>query len=318
MSEIRAQKIWHNGNFIDWDDATLHVMSHVVHYGTSWFEGIRCYKTQRGPEIFRLREHVSRLFHSAKIYRTEIPFSVDELCDAVCETIRLNGFDACYIRPIVFRSMGTIGVDPLSAAVETYVIVWEWGAYLGAESLEKGVEVITSSWRRAAPDTFPTMAKAGGNYLNSVLIKMEAVTQGYAEGIALDVNGYVSEGSGENLFVVHEGRILTSPAASAILPGITRNTVITFLKERGHEVVEQFIPRELLYLADEVFMTGTAAEITPVRRIDGIQVGEGSRGPVTARVQKDFFAYVRGEVDDRHGWMTPLHSRESAHSTARP
>lgn len=318
MSEIRAQKIWNNGQLIDWDDANIHVVSHVLHYGTSWFEGIRCYETRRGSEIFRLQEHVKRLFNSAKIYRTEIPFSQDEVMKGITATIRANQLKACYIRPIVFRGLGTMGVDPLPASVETYIIVWKWGAYLGTEALENGVEVMTSSWRRAAPDTLPTMAKAGGNYLNSVLIKMEAISQGYSEGIALDVQGFVSEGSGENLFVVWEGKVLTSPTASAILPGITRNSVIQLLKDQGVTVIEQQIPREMLYMAEEVFLTGTAAEVTPVRSIDKIEIGAGRRGPVTAKVQEDFFAYVRGEVDDKFGWMTPVKTSRAVETAVRP
>lgn len=308
MSEIRAEKIWRNGQLINWDDAKVHVLSHALHYGTSWFEGIRCYDTQRGSEIFRLHDHIKRLFNSAKIYRTNVPFSSEELIKGTKDTISANKLKACYIRPIIFRGLGTIGVDPLPAAVEVYIIVWEWGAYLGTESLANGVDVMTSSWRRAAPNTFPTMAKAGGNYLNSVLIKMEAVSQGFSEGIALDINGYVSEGSGENLFLVTEGRVLTAPTASAILPGITRNSVICLLKDRGHEVLEQQIPREMLYMADEVFLTGTAAEVTPVRSIDKITIGDGQRGQVTTQVQEDFFAYVKGEVNDRFGWMQPVKS----------
>ncbi len=318
MSEIRAQKIWHNGQLIDWDDANIHVLSHVLHYGTSWFEGIRCYETRRGSEIFRLQEHVKRLFNSAKIYRTDIPFSQDDVITGIIGTIQANQLKSCYIRPIVFRGMGTMGVDPMPASVETYIIVWEWGAYLGAEALENGVDVMTSSWRRAAPDTFPTMAKAGGNYLNSVLIKMEATAQGYSEGIALDVQGFVSEGSGENLFLFWEGKMITSPTASAILPGITRNSVMHLLKERGVEVIEQQIPREMLYMAEEVFLTGTAAEVTPVRSIDRIKIGAGRLGPVTARVQEDFFAYVRGEVDDRFGWMTPVKTSRSVETSVEP
>ncbi len=308
MSEIRAEKIWRNGQLINWEDAKIHVLSHALHYGTSWFEGIRCYETQRGSEIFRLHDHIKRLFNSAKIYRTNVPFSSEELIKGTIDTISANKLKACYIRPIIFRGLGTIGVDPLPANVEVYIIVWEWGAYLGTESLANGVDVMTSSWRRAAPNTFPTMAKAGGNYLNSVLIKMEAVSQGFSEGIALDINGYVSEGSGENLFLVTEGRVLTAPTASAILPGITRNSVICLLKDRGHEVLEQQIPREMLYMADEVFLTGTAAEVTPVRSIDKITIGDGQRGQVTTQVQEDFFAYVKGEVNDRFGWMQPVKS----------
>ena len=306
MSEIRARKVWHNGQLINWDDATVHVLSHALHYGTSWFEGIRCYNTSRGSEIFRLREHIDRLFNSAKIYRCDIPFTPDEICSGILETIRSNDQEACYIRPLVMRGLGAIGVDPLPAAVEVYLITWEWGAYLGADAIEQGIDVMTSSWQRVAPNTVPTMAKAGGNYLNSTLIKMEARIQGYAEGIALDTSGFVSEGSGENLFVCYQGNILTPNIASAILPGITRDSVITLLREQGHTVKEEHIPRELLYLADEVFMTGTAAEVTPVRSIDKIKVGQGHRGPITRRLQDDFFAYTRGDVDDRHGWLTAV------------
>lgn len=310
MSKVTWSKAWHNGRLIGWDDAKIHVMSHAIHYGTAWFEGIRCYKTSRGSEVFRLQEHTERLFQSCKIYRTEIPFSHDEINQAILETIRANSFDHCYIRPIVFRGFGPMGVNPLGAPVETYILVWEWGKYLGEEALEQGVDVCTSSWNRAAPNTFPSMAKAAGNYLNGGLIKMEAVVKGFSEGIALDVAGYVSEGSGENVFLVYHGKLFTAPLANAILGGITRDSVLTLAREQGLEVVEQSIPRELLYLADEVFMTGTAAEITPVRSVDKIAVGAGRRGPVTKKLQDEFFAYVNGEVPDRHGWLTGVYSTE--------
>ncbi len=307
MSRIRADKIWKNGKLVDWDDARVHVMSHALHYGTSWFEGIRCYQTKRGSEIFRLPEHVKRLFDSCKIYRTEIPFSWDEISEGILETIRANRFRECYIRPLVIRGYGSIGVNPLGAPVEVFLMVWEWGKYLGDEALEKGVDVRTSSWLRAAPNTFPSMAKAGGNYLNGGLIKMEAAVEGFAEGVAMDVNGYVSEGSGENIFLVHQGRVVTPPVGASILSGITRDSAITLLQERGVEVVQEQVPREMLYLADEIFFTGTAAEVTPVRSVDRIDVGSGSRGPITRQLQEDFFAYVRGEVPDRHGWMTAVY-----------
>lgn len=309
MTEIRADKIWHNGQLIDWDKATVHVMSHALHYGSSWFEGIRCYQTARGSEVFRLTEHVNRLFDSCKIYRVDIPFSKQEVIEGILQTIDANGFDSCYVRPLVFRGYGSIGVNPLPAPVETYLMVWQWGKYLGEEALEKGVDLCVSSWNRAAPNTFPSMAKAGGNYLNSGLIKMEATLAGYAEGIALDTQGYVSEGSGENLFLVREGKLMTSPLSSAILPGITRNSVIQLSEDLGYQVQERTIPREMLYLADEVFLTGTAAEVSPVRSIDRIQIGEGKRGPVTTRIQRAFFDYVEGRVEDRHGWMTPVRTR---------
>lgn len=301
-----SQFIWHNGEFIAWDQASVHVLTHALHYGTSVFEGIRCYETARGPEVFRLEDHLQRLIHSAKIYRMELPFELDELAEATLETIRRNHLRHCYIRPLAFRGLGEMGVNPLKNAVETYIIVWEWGKYLGDAALEQGVDVCISSWYRAAPNTFPTMAKAGGNYLNSALVKMEAVLNGFAEGIALDTNGHLSEGSGENVFLVFRGRLYTPPPSCAILPGITRDSVIVLAKEQGLEVVEQQIPREMLYIADEVFMTGTAAEITPVRSIDRIPIGSGRRGPVTAELQRAFFEYVEGRTEDRFEWMTPV------------
>ncbi|RPI26734.1 MAG: branched-chain amino acid transaminase [Acidobacteria bacterium] len=308
MTEIRAKKIWRNGELIDWDKATVHVMAHALHYGSSWFEGIRCYKTARGSEVFRLTEHVNRLFDSCKIYRANIPFSKQEIIEAILQTIEANDLEQCYIRPLVFRGAGAIGVNPLPAPIETFIMVWEWGKYLGEEAMEKGVDLCVSSWHRAAPNTFPTMAKAGGNYLNSGLIKMEAILDGFVEGIALDNEGFVSEGSGENLFVVRQGRLITSPLSSAILPGITRDSVITLAREAGYEVLEQKIPREMLYLADEIFLTGTAAEVTPVRAVDHIVVGEGKRGSVTTVIQHHFFDYVQGKIEDNYGWMTPVKS----------
>ncbi len=239
MAELRSKKVWRNGEFVDWESATVHVMSHALHYGSSWFEGIRCYKTRRGSEVFRLREHVKRLFDSCKIYRVELPFSEAEFCEAVLQTIDINEMEQCYIRPLVFRGFGSMGVNPLPAPVEACIIVWQWGRYLGEEALEKGVDLCVSSWQRAAPNTFPTMAKAGGNYLNSGLIKMEATTRGFAEGIALDTQGFVSEGSGENLFVVRNGKLITPPLSCSILPGITRDSVITLAHDAGYEVLEQ-------------------------------------------------------------------------------
>jgi len=306
MTEKSSEKIWRNGELIDWDKATVHVMAHALHYGSSWFEGIRCYSTSRGPEVFRLPEHVDRLFDSCKIYRVEMPFSRQEIIKGILSTIEANNFDQCYIRPLVFRGYGSRGVNPLPAPVEVYVIVWQWGSYLGEDAMEKGVDLCVSSWRRAAPDTFPSMAKAGGNYLSSGLIKMEAALAGFEEGIALDSQGYVSEGSGENLFLIRKNKIVTPPLGSAILPGITRDSVIALAHEAGYEVREQLIPREMLYLADEIFLTGTAAEVTPVRSIDRITIGEGRRGPVTSLIQKAFFDYVQGKVDDRFGWMTAV------------
>ena len=307
MTEPKSSFVWYNGKLVPWEKATVHVMSHALHYGTSWFEGIRCYETRRGAEIFQFGEHVRRLFNSCKIYRTDIPFSPAEIEEAILETIRANSLRACYIRPLIFRGYGELGVNPLKNPIDVVILVWEWGRYLGEDGLEKGVDVCVSSWARAAPNTFPTLAKVGGNYINSTLINMEATLKGYTEGIALDTNGLVSEGAGENIFVIQDGRISTPPVVSAILPGITRGAVITLARERGYPVIEEQISRERLYIADEVFLTGTAAEVTPVRSVDGIGVGPGRRGPITSRIQEDFFDYVGGKVEDRHGWMTSVY-----------
>lgn len=295
--------IWFNGELVEWDKATIHVMSHVVHYGTSFFEGIRCYETPQGPAIFRLTPHMQRLIDSAKIYRTTIPYTLDQLVAAVKETVRANRLRAGYIRPVVFRGYGEIGVNPQNNPVEVAIATIEWGKYLGAEAMEQGVDVCVSSWNRFAPNTMPALAKAGGNYMNSQLIKMEALANGYAEGIALDADGHVSEGSGENLFLVRNGVVYTPPLTSSILSGITRDTVMTLLREMGVEVREQILPREMLYIADELFFTGTAAEVTPIRSVDRIPVGSGRRGPITAAVQEAFFGIVQGERPDRYGWL---------------
>ncbi len=300
----KSEKIWMNGKFVPWDEATIHVGSHVVHYGSALFEGIRCYNTANGPGVFRLEPHVERLFNSCKIYRMEIPFSPEELTEAILETIRVNSMDECYIRPIVFRGYHSLGVNPFPCPVECYVMVWKWGKYLGEEAIAQGVDVRVSSWNRVAPNTFPTTAKAGANYMNAQLIKMEAVVEGYAEGIALDTFGFVSEGSGENLFLVSNGTLMTPPYQSMILPGITRDSVLTLANDAGIPTKEQVIPREALYTADEVFMVGTAAEITPVRSIDKIPVGLGKRGPITKRLQDEFFGILSGERKDRHDWFT--------------
>ncbi|MGB9736816.1 branched-chain amino acid transaminase [Chloroflexus sp.] len=295
--------IWFNGELVEWDKATVHVMAHVIHYGTSFFEGIRCYETPQGPAIFRLTPHMQRLIDSAKIYRTTIPYTLDQLVAAVKETVRANRLRSGYIRPVVFRGYGEIGVNPLNNPVEVAIATIEWGKYLGAEAMEQGVDVCISSWNRFAPNTMPALAKAGGNYMNSQLIKMEALTNGYAEGIALDADGHVSEGSGENLFLVRNGIVYTPPLTSSILSGITRDTVMTLLRDLGIEVREQILPREMLYLADELFFTGTAAEITPIRSVDRIPIGIGRRGPITAAVQAAFFGIVQGEQPDRYGWL---------------
>lgn len=305
-----THRIWFNGELVPYEDATIHVLSHVVHYGSSVFEGVRCYDTDRGPAVFRLREHMRRLVDSAKIHRMEIPYDLDTLCEAVTETIADSGLDACYIRPAVFRGMGRMGVNPLNNSVETMVAVWEWGQYLGEEALEQGVDVHVASWQRNAPNTTPSLAKAGGNYLNSSLIKMDAVLNGYAEGIALTTDGYLSEGSGENLFVIRDGVIHTPPAGFAILPGITRDTVITLARERGYEVREAAMPREALYIADEVFFTGTAAEVTPVRSVDKYPIGAGRRGPITEELQRAYLDVVRSG-EDSHGWLTFVERAEA-------
>jgi branched-chain amino acid aminotransferase len=306
MALDESGKIWFNGNFVEWKDANLHVLSHVVHYGSSVFEGIRCYKTKNGPAIFRLREHVQRLINSGKIYRMEIPFSVDELCRAIVETVQINKLEMCYIRPVAFRGYGELGVYPLNCPVETVIAAWPWGKYLGEEAIEQGVDVGISSWRRMAPDTMPNMAKAGSNYMNSQLAKMESIVNGYDEGIMLDYQGMVSEGSGENIFVVLDGVLYTPPLSSSLLSGLTRNAIIILAKDMGLEVREEQIPREMLYISDEVFLTGTAAEVTPVRSIDKIMIGEGCRGRLTKKIQNVFFAIVNGETKNDHGWLTFL------------
>ncbi len=298
------KKIWMNGRFVDFEDATIHVLSHVVHYGSGVFEGIRCYETADGPAIFRLSDHIRRLYDSCHVYRMEIPIPREKFEEACLETIRVNGLSGCYIRPLVYRGLGAAGLFPEKSPIETMIAAWAWGAYLGKEALEQGVDVRVSSWNRMAPNTFPAMAKATANYLNSQLIRVEASLDGYAEGIALDVDGYVSEGSGENIFVIRDGTIYTPPLGASILPGITRDSVVKVAAELGYQVEQLRLPREMLYLADEVFFTGTAAEITPIRSIDRMKVGEGVRGPITAEIQELFFKHLSGEVEDRHDWLT--------------
>ena len=308
MAIEKTEKIWHNGKLIPWDDACLHVMSHVVNYGSSVFEGIRCYKLAHGAAIFRAKEHIQRLIDSARIYRIDVDFTRDEIVAGMVETVAVNGVAPCYIRPIILRGYGEAGVNPFNSPTEVYVVNYPWGKYLGSDA-EQGVDVCISSWTRIAPNTLPAMAKSGANYMNSQLIKMEAIVNGYAEGIALDVNGYVSEGSGENVFVVRNGVLQTAPLGNSVLPGITRDSVLTIARDLGIPVVEQVIPRELLYLADEVFFTGTAAEITPVRSVDKISVGKGTIGPLTKRIQKEFYGITTGEKPDRFNWLTPVPMR---------
>ncbi|MGE3955276.1 MAG: branched-chain amino acid transaminase [Vicinamibacterales bacterium] len=303
--------IWMNGKLVEWKDATIHIASHVIHYGSGVFEGARCYATPKGSAVFRLDEHMVRLINSAKIYRMEYALDLAGWRNAVLETIRANSMKACYIRPLVYRGYETLGVNPLGNPVDASIILWEWGAYLGPEALEQGVDVKVATWSRMAPNTLPAMAKATANYANSQLIKMEALLDGYSEGIALDVFGNVSEGSGQNLFVVRDGVIYTSPLAASVLGGITRDSIMTLARDLGYTVVEQNLPRELLYIADEVFFTGTAAEVTPVRSIDKIKIGSGVRGPITASLQSAFFAVVNGDVPDTHGWLTYVYPHEA-------
>ena len=304
MTIQKSDYIWFNGQFVDWDEAQVHVLTHALHYGSNVFEGIRAYWTPGGPAVFCLDEHLDRLFYSCKIYRLDVPYSREELRETVLETIRANGHSSCYIRPLVFRGYDTLGVDGRSCPVEVIIATIEWGRYLGPEAIEEGVDVMVSSWRRMAPGTFPAMGKIGGQYINSQFIAMEAHEYGYIEGIALDVSGYVSEGSGENLFLVDDGVIHTPPLSASVLAGITRRAAITLARDLGYEVREEIIPREWLYIADEVFFTGTAAEITPIKSIDRIPIGSGSRGPVTERLQEEFFGITSGQIEDRHGWLT--------------
>jgi branched-chain amino acid aminotransferase len=304
MASPRSDFIWMSGTLVPWDDARIHIGSHVIHYGSAVFEGIRCYKTPKGSAVFRLDAHTERLFNSAKIYWMEPSFSPVQVNAAILATIEANKLDACYIRPVVYRGAGQLGVNPLGSPVEVAVMVWDWGKYLGKEALEEGVDVCVSSWTRMAPNTLPAMAKSAGNYLNSQLIKVEAVKGGFVEGIALDASGHVSEGSGENLFAVVKGRLVTPPLVSSVLPGITRDTVITLAGRLGIEVQEKTLPREMLYLSDELFFTGTAAEITPIRSVDRHAVGAGKRGPVTAALQKAFFDVIECRAQDEHGWLT--------------
>jgi branched-chain amino acid aminotransferase len=299
-----TEKIWHNGHLIAWDEAKIHVLSHVVSYGSSVFEGLRCYETVHGPAIFRAAEHARRLLDSAKIYRIEVPYSIDQLTAAMVDVVRANKPRACYIRPIVLRGYGDVGVLAKNNPVETYIACWPWGRYLGEEAVNDGVDVCVSSWNRFAPNTLPALSKAGANYMNSQLIRMEAALHGYAEGIALDSVGYVSEGSGENIFVIRDGKILTPALGASILPGITRDTVVRIAGQLGIQVAETTIPRELLYIADEIFFTGTAAEVTPIRTVDRIPVGTGHRGPITERIQHRFFEIVNGTAPDEFNWLT--------------
>jgi len=299
-------KVWMNGRIVEWKNATIHVASHVIHYGSAVFEGARCYKTPKGSAFFRLDAHLRRLYDSARIYRMDYGLDRALLTQAVVETVQANGLDACYIRPLIYRGYHTLGVNPIPCPVEAAILVWEWGAYLGDDALEQGVDVRVSSWNRAAQNTFPAMAKSTANYANAALIKMEAVVDGYSEGIALNPDGLVSEGSGQNLFVVRDDIIYTPPMSASVLPGITRDSVMTLARDLGYQVREQDLPREMLYLADEVFFVGTAAEVTPIRSIDKIQVGAGRRGPISRAIQQAFFVFINGVLPDRYGWLQPV------------
>lgn len=310
MSFTGTGKIWMNGSLVDWADATIHIASHVVHYGSAVFEGARCYETPNGSACFQLDAHMRRLFDSAKIYRMEPTFDQAALTHAVLETIRANEFKACYIRPIVYRGYHTLGVNPFPCPVDAAILLWEWGAYLGQDALEHGVDVAVSSWSRAAPNTFPTLAKTSANYANSQLIKMEAIAEGYSEGIALDSFGFLSEGSGQNLFLIRDEIVYTPPLSSSVLPGITRNSVVAIARDLGFQVKEEVLPREMLYIADEAFFVGTAAEITPIRSVDKITVGNGRRGPITEALQSAFFDIINGVRADRHGWLTYVYPGE--------
>jgi branched-chain amino acid aminotransferase len=304
MAFPKSDKIWMNGTLVPWDDATIHIGSHVIHYGSAVFEGVRCYATPEGSAIFRLDAHTRRLYDSAKIYRMDIPIDQEAFNRAVLETVAANRLEACYIRPLIYRGFGQLGVNPFPCPVDMTIMVWNWGKYLGEEALENGVDVRVSSWTRIAPNTLPAMAKSAANYMNSQLIKMEAIKEGYDEGIALDAEGHISEGSGENLFLVKDGTLVTPPTVSSVLPGITRDSVVKLARRLGIPVVEERVPREALYICDELFFTGTAAEITPIRSVDKITVGRGKRGPVTEALQKAFFDVIECRVPDEFGWLS--------------
>jgi branched-chain amino acid aminotransferase len=312
-------RIWMNGKLVDWAEANIHVASHVVHYGSGVFEGARCYETARGPACFRLDAHIRRLIDSARIYRMEKDLKFDQatLTQAVVDLIKVNGFKACYIRPLIYRGYSQLGVNPEGCPVDVAIMLWEWGAYFTKEAIELGLDVKVSTWARIAPNTMPGMAKSVANYANSQLIKMEAVADGYAEGIALDTQGNLSEGSGQNVFIVRDGVIHTPPVGSSILSGITRDSVITIARDLGFEVREQVLPREMLYVADEVFFVGTAVEVTPIKSVDRLTIGAGRRGPVTEAIQQRYFDIVRGTAPDTHGWLQYLHANEPATSGAQ-
>jgi branched-chain amino acid aminotransferase len=304
--------IWRNGEFIAWADANVHVLAHSMQFGSSVFEGVRCYSTPSGPAVFRLEDHFQRMLNSCKIYRMEVPYGIDELVAATCELVEKNGLDACYIRPMVIRGYGAAGMVPFASPVEVFLPCWPWGTYLGEGALERGVDACVSSWHRMAPNTVPSMAKVAGNYLSGQLIKMEALSNGFDEAIALGPEGMISEGSGQNVFVVSKGVIFTTPSNGTLLPGITRDSIITLARDSGLEVREQLMPREMLYVADEVFLTGTASEVTPVRSVDKITVGAGKAGEITMRLQRTFLDLVHGKGEDTHGWLTHVRAERAS------
>jgi branched-chain amino acid aminotransferase len=318
MALAKAKSIWMNGKLVPWDDAKIHILAHVAHYASSVFEGIRCYDTPRGPAIFRLEEHLDRLMHSARIYRMEMPFTRDQIRQACLDIVAVNELKACYLRPLIYRGYENLGVNPFGSPVEVAVAAFPWGKYLGDDALTKGVAVKISSWWRISPNTLPAMAKASANYMNSQLMKMEALVDGYDEAVALDVHGFVSEGSGQNLFMVFRGDLVTPPLHNSILAGITRESVMTLAREMNLKVREDVVPREMLYIADEVFLAGTAVEITPVVSVDRIAVGDGKPGTITRQIQEAFFGLVRGEQADRHGWLTPVPLPAVASAARRP
>src|SRR6476620_8673195 len=313
MSKLTATDwIWRDGEFVRWEDANVHVLSHSMQYGSAVFEGIRCYDTPRGPAIFRLDAHLQRLLVSCRIYRMELAYSLDDLVAGCCQVVEKNKMDACYIRPMVIRGYGAAGMVPFASPVEVFLPCWPWGTYLGEGALEKGVDACVSSWHRMAPNTVPSMAKVAGNYLSGQLIKMEALADGYDEAIALGPEGMISEGSGQNVFVVSKGVLYTTPSNGTLLPGITRDSIITIARDNGLEVKEQLMPREMLYVADEVFLTGTASEVTPVRSVNKIKVGLGRAGEITMRIQRLFLDLVHGKGEERHGWLTHVRAERAS------
>lgn len=313
MSQLTATEwIWRDGSFVRWQDATVHVLSHSMQFGSAAFEGVRCYKTPNGPAIFRLEDHLERLINSCRIYRMEVPYSVDELVAACCELVEKNGIEHCYIRPMVLRGYGAAGMVPFDSPVEVFLPCWPWGAYLGDHALENGVDACVSSWHRMAPNTTPSMAKVAGNYLGGQLIKMEALANGFDEAIALGPDGLISEGSGQNVFIVRKGIIYTTPLNGTLLAGITRESIMTLARGAGFEVRETPLQREIMYMADEIFLTGTASEVTPVRSVDRIKVGSGSAGEITKLLQRSFLDIVHGRSEDVHGWLTNVRAERAS------